>query len=367
MEFTRLWGTGILDDAERRVVAFSPRAAAREIKNDPELAELEIRVQAFHLQGPEGAHRRTLYFMAGSFLCMIVVVVVIVMTTPAGLASWLLGVLGVGFIVVMPFWIFAIHQRRRLADLSELMVSHGRCASCGYSLRGLPVGKGGFVTCAECSASWFHDRIRFTIVVPKKARVVDDGTSASDEATVIRHVRSRMFATVLRDRDGQLMRAADARLRGAEAWLGEEEATLVRKRIRSRLRLLRGIMLIGCVLILGLFVFNTGTRLTKTLPTTLTTWASVGSLVWNLAGFLPATFFYGLLVWAIWTYRFPMLARRGAGHLLVEGLCPACAKRLDPRPVRGGPATRCASCGGVWADELEATSAKRSEQETRRL
>jgi hypothetical protein len=163
-----------------------------------------------------------------------------------------------------------------------------------------------------------------------------------------------------------LMRAADARLRGAEAWLGEEEATLVRKRIRLRLRSLRGIMLIGCVLVLGLFVFNTGTRLVQTLPTTLTTWTSVGSLVWNLVGFVPACIFYGLLVWAVWTYRFPMLARRGAAQLLAEGLCPACAKRLDPRPVSGGAATRCDSCGGVWANDLESSAAERPEMETRR-
>jgi hypothetical protein len=57
------------------------------------------------------------------------------------------------------FTIAIVRQRRtRRRRVQAVMLKHGRCPHCGYSLTGLPVDPGdGATVCPECAGAWRID------------------------------------------------------------------------------------------------------------------------------------------------------------------------------------------------------------------
>ncbi|GJM20042.1 MAG: hypothetical protein DHS20C14_22550 [Phycisphaeraceae bacterium] len=64
-------------------------------------------------------------------------------------------------VVAMLFWWWLLDwvRVRRFARISEIYLSSGRCAGCGYDLRGLDPEPEGCVVCPECRAAWRSSRL----------------------------------------------------------------------------------------------------------------------------------------------------------------------------------------------------------------
>lgn len=73
----------------------------------------------------------------------------------------------VGLILLAAFasalvaWLIAMRwaRRRRFAQISEIYLGTGRCASCKYALTDLSPSDDGCVVCPECAAAWRSGRI----------------------------------------------------------------------------------------------------------------------------------------------------------------------------------------------------------------
>lgn len=64
-------------------------------------------------------------------------------------------------VVAMCFWFVFLNQIRRwrFSQISEIFLTEGYCAACGYLLEDLIVEPDGCVVCPECNGAWKKERV----------------------------------------------------------------------------------------------------------------------------------------------------------------------------------------------------------------
>lgn len=170
------WKKTITDDAGAQVYPHDLSSPTDEPARDADsLAALnallmqEVYVSTRgNLAGPQ-----LMYITAG--LTGLVVLVLVRSFFPASPAfmSYIGAGVGAGVQVVVGLrW----HAARAAATIVATMLAHGRCGSCGYSLREIVPGDHGRAVCPECGAEWNHARLG-------SARVGTGGVLSGKNAT----------------------------------------------------------------------------------------------------------------------------------------------------------------------------------------
>jgi hypothetical protein len=229
-------------------------------------------------------------------------------------------------------------------------LAYGRCPVCSYRIADLSADERGLVTCPECAAAWRVPQERF---VPSEH--VRRAFAEEREREVGRWLRGPM--PVLRDEEGKLHLASDPRLPGAEAWLGDA-AGEIRRVVRWQSLRWRGVVILSVAGFLVLFVLAgfygalNGGPLTFVQRLTSGGFFAAGSMIFAAA--CAVTMFVISLrrIAAVWSYRAPWTSRLAAQCLLDEGICPGCARRLEPTPGSTNDPVRCGHCEGLWRAKL---------------
>lgn len=249
----------------------------------------------------------------------------------------LLGVL-VAAPAAMNYFTRETGERRYRREMAASYVAEGICASCGYSLRGLPDEPDGCVTCPECGAAWRESRI----VAPtwdEAAPTLPRGPVAPRRW--FRWEESGASRTT-GDAQGRLVPVADVRLSlwsaQRRAAIGAERVAALRRRLWRMGLTWRAMVLIAALIPLSAVVsFATmwvrGTMHPGVLELAAMALAAVIGVMILLAGLLGS--------------RFASL-ERVAREIAREGLCPTCGASMEGARAIGEDRAVCAGCGATW-------------------
>ena len=329
----------LFDDAGRQVRAMGQDGIGEELRQDPEAQQIAELIAGRIAQAQSEVEVRTL-FKSVVYAVLAMLFVSIVMLGHVAIAL-IFGVI-FGVLAFVTFRRASSERAKRTSDLYHgCRLAYARCAGCGYGLRGITPDELGLVTCPECAAQW--DATRFRLAMSEHLR----GDFRPDkEAGLSKWLWG--FRPVLGDEEGRLHYAADPRLPGSEAWL-DNAAGEIRCVVRWRCLWWRGVSVAATLGFAFVYII-----------------ACFGSMAGSFAfvqrltlGAALAAFVIGAMLFVMfrgaakaWAYRAPWLSRQAAQCLLDEGICPGCARRLEPTPSAVGDPVRCGHCEGVWGAKL---------------
>lgn len=222
------------------------------------------------------------------------------------------------------------------------LAAHRRCGGCGYSLREVEPGEGGFARCPECGSSWHKDRW-----------TMQDRDATQSALLIEAYSRSQRHDTGLKtgftsdDRGVPLVQREFT----LESWLKNQGLFIsVARSIRARDRLagLRNMRIAMMVVPIGGVA---GVVLTYVLaggqapdPGTVT---SVVVFICIICPFV-----------VYWAYRTGLSGHRLRALILSHGACPCCGVSFPPgKPVQFDGCIVCNSCGRAWKREAGAVVA----------
>lgn len=290
-----------------------------------------------NLAGPQ-----LMYITAGiTGLVVLALVRTVFPASPAFMSYIAAGVVAGAQVVVGLRW----HAARATATIVATMLAHGRCGSCGYSLREIKPDAHGRAVCPECGAAWNRSRIgtarvgvgRVTAAAGAHAQAVPPG-SLLDPPTFVD--------------DGQrVVRLMDSTTRGEmdEATHAGVWAAAKQKVRRDRLLSL-ALLAIFLPVTAALLFYDFWRRL----PGPHTVLSGVRLLgvfvgVWAVLFFGVVYFIKGLRV------HYERYAPAIRDAFLARGRCPACsASILEEQPseqpsVPSSPRpAECPGCGARW-------------------
>jgi len=229
-------------------------------------------------------------------------------------------------------------ERKYRRELAASYVAEGICASCGYSLKGLPDESDGCVTCPECGAAWRAQRI----VAPTWED--DAPTLPRGPVAPMRWLRWQESGATRTagDAQGRLVPITDVRL---SLWSADRRAALGAERVASlRRRLWRmGLTWRTMVLIAALIPFSAAlTFAVMWIRGTMRPGAlELAAMI--LAALIGAT----LLLIGLLGNRFVSL-KRLARELTREHLCPTCGTPLADARTLDDSLVVCAGCAATW-------------------
>lgn len=227
--------------------------------------------------------------------------------------------------------------RERLTTASLLRA--GRCAGCGFGLRGLE-GPEGLVTCPECGAAWHCDRWR----------IEHDATDSLATRAIRYDFRMQNAADQVDDRGALLDAPMTPRprwLKGAMADKSSPPTHLAPFLAARRAAMRQVISWVAIPLVLFLFA---GVAIAITATT-------------DLSAYLPVliAFFLGFGIIII-----VVMKHVGRAHVdvrtlaLTHAVCPACGGSIDPAVPRDfDGCIMCKCCASAWRyDELRKPAAR---------
>ena len=249
----------------------------------------------------------------------------------------LLGVL-VATPAAMNYFTRETGERRFRRELAASYVAEGICASCAYSLKGLPDEPDGCVTCPECGAAWRAERI----VAPTWD---DDGpTLPRGPVAPARWLRWEESAAsrTTGDAQGRLVPIADVRLALWEperrAEIGPERLAALRRKLWRMGLTWRAMVLIASLIPLSAvasfaIMWIRGTMRPGTLELAAMALATIIGAMVLLAGLLGSRF---------------ASVERVAREIAREGLCPTCGESLPNGRAIGNERIVCLACAATW-------------------
>jgi uncharacterized Zn finger protein (UPF0148 family) len=324
----------ITDDRGERVPLFAPGSLDLREPENAELADAYMRAAETtnehgwnrHLKG-----REALWLVAPVLL---VPGMIAVMNAFPGLPRWMT------YLVVVPvMWAFIMlrarsHVKEHSHRYAQAFLTRARCASCGYSLRGVDAA-GEVVVCPECGAGWGVARVGLAEPAGERAderagpvRAPSSWRAQWNRAPSIVDAKERSLPLVEPDTVAEKLRAAR----------GEDDAAAV---LRDIHRLTRGhawVMLfwvvLGAAFAVGYVVFSA---------------VAAGTTRANLGAVAVAVVIVTAGPWWVAQVRraFKGRAQRTAADVAAllrkNGVCPACGEVLQ-----AGEGVVACRCGAEW-------------------
>lgn len=255
------------------------------------------------------------------------------------------------FAVVIPLWMRAV-QRGMAGAVRATLLAEGRCASCGYSMRGLTAEADGCAVCPECAAAWRFDPAALEARPPDEEPITASVPAAPGEIAQDRAARRQLRETLTAlgvrrsfaalDASGRIVSLAspDAFATPPPAWgsLTPQQ----RRKLRSRWRRLGVVRRVVLGALLSPFVvYLLYTQLTRLPPSPLA----------DPLAFLSTISL--IVVWPMLYLLFVSRPRVKSGQVLVdmmlkEGHCPSCAAALAGLPIDDRGVVLCSACRASW-------------------
>jgi len=328
-------GGKVTDDrgVERRVVSIREMWKDPRI-NDPHFAAMVERAVRFQLTG-----RRTwlmvLVGVAGGIVCSVGGIFLLKyggVRLPPGVTGGLAGMVPAIVAVVS----LRHAERARAGEIARMLLTHGTCPGCSYTLSGLPTEGDGCIACPECGAAWKADRVArmptFAAVrtssTPRWIRAFLDGTGTG--------------APVIRDDSGRTVPLVSGRLRQEIRAAGPERAETLRRAASAMARhgeVYRALLFTMLILIAAVMPVSAFLLMPRPL--------------WALASLLPAGVM-GLLAVSMFRGSSGIGAKVVRREMLLRGLCPSCSMGLDGVTADGQGLVTCAECGAAWKSTAKA-------------
>lgn len=234
----------------------------------------------------------------------------------------------------------------------EMLTYYARCATCGFSLRGLPLDDVGRACCPECTSAWRTDRFASAEVLATLAPV---DPAPTRERPTPSHVDGRGGLGWLRWSDTQcVMDALERPISLAAADFSNIPAPrrdAVPRAVLEYAQNAAGSILWRVMLCLAgggaLVFFGWRGAASLSAPQISFSWDSLSRL------FGVLLFAFGCAVYVTWLPR--LFSRRTVVRrerfktaLLSAGHCPSCLSELIGQPINKEGRVRCPGCAAVW-------------------
>lgn len=213
----------LADDRGKEVPVFDWTAAPPAVKDDPQLAGIQARLQSLRNPGLFSPMTRSAAAVTGVVALLPLLLVFVASRT--GLPPWTAFALtGLGSSALT----LSFLRREFRAETVPLLLARERCASCGYTIAGAPRQSDGCVICPECGAAWKGSRVgtqqvpgriqRFASPLQASSTIVDDRPMRIDAQDRFVPLPSREELHQLARRQDTLGECARA-ARGRQRWI----------------------------------------------------------------------------------------------------------------------------------------------------
>jgi len=210
------------------------------------------------------------------------------------------------------------------------VVASGACASCGYSLAGLPVAPDGYIDCPECRAGWRVDRLRRL----EPTEGAERRRELRSKLPPVLRLAGGMHSTDHRDRPASLLTFRPGRVWSSDyGFACRDAATSIRQpgQTRSAAVMVACFLAAAAVFLIGLTIGNA----TGPAP-----WLQYVVLV-----LFAVLLFSGFAAGVSDLFADPEQIQRAT---LGKGLCPSCWELLEGIPPDTDGCTMCPECGSSW-------------------
>lgn len=322
-------GVQVRDDHGRDVPLFNWHAATTSVKDDPQLAGIQARLQTI---GTGGFFQKMTQTQKTAFAAMFLLQVLAIILLPRfGVPPWPLPAI----LVIGSGWLLARGQRFEFRrETVALLLAHERCASCGYPLSTAHADDQRCVKCAECGSAWLLQRIGTN----KTPNAIADMAPARKARAQV--VDGRLMALDARDRFVPIKTFADLQSIPAGTRLGECASTVRRALLWA---MVRDIVVLTLVVggLLVLFSTQLGLPAWGWNPAT-----------WTWVGLACLTLF-AMVRWLIWsvgslTGSSARCARAIVKTMVRHGFCPSCAAEIHPSIRDRAGNLACTQCNAAW-------------------